>query len=107
MSNDTIDCCINHTLKINAYFDNSENILFAMLNDDENSIRQIAIERIIKAREHEDMSLIRKFKIPIVNFDALSYHIIITYNEDWFELRLTMDIPTNDLYIRVYILAAV
>ena len=95
LSNDTIDCCIKHTLKINAYFAHSENtikmnayfahsenILFAMLNDDDNSIRKIAIERIIKAREHEDMSLIRKFKIPIVNFDALSYHTIITYNED-------------------------
>ena len=103
LSNNTIDCCIKHTLKINAYFAHSENILFAMLNDNDNSIRQIAIERIIKAREHEDISLIRKFKIPIVNFDALSYHTIIIYNEDWVEPRLTMDIPTNDLHIRVSI----
>ena len=46
LSNDTIDCCIKHTLKSNAYFAHSENILFAMLNDDDNSIRKIANEEL-------------------------------------------------------------
>ena len=71
----------------NAYFAHGENILLTMLTDDDESVRGRAVDKVLQIRQYEDnigrtdenlsssanMTKVRKFKIPKIDFNAQSY----------------------------------
>jgi hypothetical protein len=64
-----VDSCIQR----NAYFAHPENLVLAMLADENGEIRQKAYEAIRSARNSEYISM-RKFQLPTINFNAHSYY---------------------------------
>lgn len=60
---------VDEVIQRNAYFCHVENILFAMLTDQQNHIRQLACRRILAAREVSTVG-VRMFRVPKVNFAA-------------------------------------
>ena len=77
-------------IKRNGYFLHSENLLLAMLADENSAIRNLAISRIQRAREIGEINL-RQFRVPWIDFTATVYHELICYADDWLEPRLTME----------------
>ena len=68
---------IDPVIQRNAYFANPENILLAMISDEQKHIRELAMRRILRARS--ESYGIRHFKIPPLRFDATEYFNLI----DW------------------------
>ncbi len=64
----------------NAYFAYPEHLLVTMLNDDEQHIRSNAVQLLLEARKKE-VSGIRKYEIPALNFEARSYHELISWDD--------------------------
>ena len=72
---------VEPTIRRNAYFAHSENILMAMVADTDQEKRKKAVQIIEKIRQGDifgDES-IRPFKVPTINFDAEEYDALI----DW------------------------
>lgn len=65
---------VNATLKRNGYFAHPENVLLAMVNDDNVAVRREGWLKIIYARRNElNNGIIRPFQIPEINFDCSGY----------------------------------
>ncbi len=64
----------------NAYFAYPEHLLVTMLNDDEQHIRSNAVKLLLEARKKE-VSSIRKYEIPALNFEVRSYHELISWDD--------------------------
>lgn len=64
---------IQACIQTNAFFSHPENILLAMLSDDRRKVRELSVERIIKARSNYDNETIRIFEVPTLNFEANDY----------------------------------
>lgn len=77
---DNLKNVIDPVIQRNGYFGHPENLLIAMLADDNKVIRELACRRILKARS-ERVTRIRKFKIPSFNFNALHYTDIIAWHD--------------------------
>ena len=94
---------VNEVVKTNGYFAHSENILLAMLGDEEKQIRQEAVEKIkeIRARKKNNKNNegIRMFKVPNINFFASNYTEMIKWNEDITEPPCTLKMKDEDLLI--------
>ena len=70
---------IDPVIQRNGYFAAPENLLLGLLTDKRKNIRELALRRILKARTiHNDG--IRKFKIPVINFDANDYVDLISWH---------------------------
>jgi len=72
----------------NAYFAHLENLLLAMISDEQSHIRTLGLRRIMKARSMKPSgngTTIRQFKMPELNFNANDYSEII----DWQKCSLT------------------
>ena len=69
-------------LQRNAYFAHHENVLFAMLADENPTIRELAWRRIKQSHSNESSKKVRKFKIRELNFDCKDYHNIIWQSID-------------------------
>lgn len=69
---------IDPVIKRNAFFAHSENVILAMLDDDRQFIRELALHRIIQARAQRSTTM-RIFAVPGLNFNATDYVDII----DW------------------------
>ena len=89
-------------LQRNGYFAHPENVLVAMLGDDNEDLRRLAVNKIFAIRSKipnvviendnfeggfikpvgvfDDSSTIRKFLIPKINFMAKSYHKMVNMN---------------------------
>lgn len=76
---DDLKSVIDPVIQRNAYFAHPENILLAMMKDKNKNIRELAVRRIIKARNQNKAQPIRKFVIPPLNFEASKYYELI----DW------------------------
>ena len=63
---------IDSVLQLNGYFGHLEDLLLAMTSDERQSIRELSLRQILKARL-EKSSTLRQFKIPKLNFDAGEY----------------------------------
>ena len=63
----------------NAFFSHPENIILSMITDPQKHIRQIGYRRIRKSRSNTPNKTVRKFQVPKLNFDCLSYTDLI----DW------------------------
>lgn len=65
---------VNATLQRNGYFAHAENVLLAMVNDDDINVRREGWLKIIHARRNElNNGIIRPFEIPKINFNCTSY----------------------------------
>ena len=89
-------------LQRNGYFAHPENVLVAMLGDDNEDLRRLAVNKIFAIRSKipnvviendnfeggfikpvgvfDDSSTIQKFLIPKINFMAKSYHKMVNMN---------------------------
>ncbi|GBP06283.1 Protein asteroid homolog 1 [Eumeta japonica] len=77
---------IDPVIQRNAYFAHPENLLLAMLTDEEKHIRELAARRILKARSSPSTGkLPRTFEVPELNFDAKSYIDLINWQETNFD----------------------
>lgn len=71
---------IDEVFKRNAFFANTENLLLAMTNDEQETVRELAWFRIKEARAvYKDQQ--RVFTLPSINFEATNYVDIIQWNE--------------------------
>lgn len=75
---------IDPVIQRNSYFGHCENIILAMMFDARISVRKMGMEKILQARALARNQL-RKFTLPILNFNAKDYYEIIT----WDEIELT------------------
>lgn len=77
-----IDRQITQTvLQRNAYWAHSENILIAMLADEHEDTRKMAVQTILRCRlsSMHSPKQVRQFLVPKVNFESEAYHQLI----DW------------------------
>ncbi|KAF2892021.1 hypothetical protein ILUMI_14152, partial [Ignelater luminosus] len=72
---------VDSVIERNAFFAHLENLLVGILFDDRDHIRELALQRIIKAREAESSTKRRIFKPPKINFSARDYTKIIMWHE--------------------------
>ena len=102
ISSSSIQAIMKDVMQRNGFFVHSENILVAMLSDDNKNLQRIAVNKILKVREsirgkplseteiltqdHVSSSSlssqeVRKFQIPQIDFGAKSYNAMIDLNE--------------------------
>lgn len=86
-----IKIIIDKVIQDNAYFAHPENVLVAMLVDTRQHIRELAVRRILKARQLGIGK--RIFKIPKINFDAQDYVDLI----DWSNCTVSEPPLTKDM----------
>lgn len=79
---------VEASIQINGYFCHPENILLAMLTDEDRSVRSEAYEKVLEARRHP-ASRIRQFLIPKINFHSTSYTTMI----DWANVKNLSEPP--------------
>ena len=85
-------------LNRNSYFAHSENILLAMLVDEDCDVRKIAVKKIIGIRAKKQLQ-VRKFEKPKVNFAAQKFYEMIDLSnmELLFEPPLLRGISNEEL----------
>jgi hypothetical protein len=77
---------VDPVIQRNAYFAHQENMLIAMITDENMSVRKLGYNKILKARlEKRETGNIRKFIIPQLNFQASSYVDMIS----WQSIKIT------------------
>ena len=67
---------VDKTIQINGYFAHSENILLAMLADEQQKFRERAVKIILGLREKGEKSTdgeFREFLVPNINFSKLIF----------------------------------
>ena len=66
----------------NAYFAHPENVLLAMMTDEDCNKRAKAVNIVLNLRDQksEILSQIRKFHVPQINFDASDWDELINWN---------------------------
>lgn len=97
---DNIITIIDKVIAGNAYFAHSENLLTAMLVDERPHIRELALRRILKARQNKPNN-VRIFKVPKINFAATDYTELIDWTHNVTEPPLTMHISDEDLHLMI------
>lgn len=71
---------VRDTIQTNAFFAHHENVLLAILNDDDQRIRLRGWKKILKIRKNQsENDQIRQFRVPLLNFNANHYSQI----SDW------------------------
>lgn len=78
---DNLRSVIDSVIERNAFFAHPENLLVSMLHDDRDHIRELALRRIINAREAQRSTKRRIFKTPKINFSAGDYTEMIVWHE--------------------------
>jgi len=69
---------VNRVLQRNAFFAHPENMLIAMLLDEEEHVRELGWRRILKCRINSSGGR-RIFVLPKLNFDAVHYYEMINW----------------------------
>ena len=73
-------------LQKNGYFAHSENVLVAMVNDENKIIRELGLRRVLRSRKlSNSVTNTKTFKIPNINFDADNFCDMI----DWQNVEVT------------------
>lgn len=91
---------MDETIQRNGFFAHPENILLAMIHDDQQSIRQKAYNKILLARNTQKMStnIVRQFLVPTINFNAKTYCELVSWkNVDLTEPPLTKHLTNFEL----------
>ncbi|CAH1110847.1 unnamed protein product [Psylliodes chrysocephalus] len=76
---ETITAVVDKAILNNAFYAHPKNILVAMLADERKHIRELAVRRILKARNKPEG--VRVFRIPNLNFEAQDYIDLIKWAE--------------------------
>ena len=76
----------------NCFFAHPDNLLLAMLTDDDRDIRELASNRILKARNIRRNTL-RQFHLPVIKFDSESYTDMINWPENISEPPILKFLP--------------
>lgn len=93
----TLKNVIDKIIQINGYFAHPENLLLAMLGDQQLHVRELALRHILKSRSMS-VSAIRKFRVPKINFNANDYIEIIEWQTFTLtESPLTKKLSTKEL----------
>jgi len=69
---------VDPVIQRNGYFGHPENMILALLTDDQEPIRQLGLRRLLKARKNVHRG-IRVFKIPELNYEATTYIDLINW----------------------------
>lgn len=72
---------VDSVIERNAFFAHPENLLVSMMFDNRDHIRELALRRIIEARNTVRSIKRRIFKPPKINFCAKDYTKIIMWDE--------------------------
>ena len=64
---------VKPVIKNNGYFAHSECLLLSMIVDQNVNLRKLAALRILKDQKSENASTKRSYRIPSINFEAVSY----------------------------------
>ncbi|GBO23346.1 hypothetical protein AVEN_235140-1 [Araneus ventricosus] len=97
---DNVKQIIYKVFSNNAYFAHPEHLLLIMLHDSRKHIRELAVRRILAARDKKTKNSggLRFFKLPKLNFEAADYIDLIDWsNSVVTEPPLTMHIKDKDL----------
>lgn len=82
----------------NAYFAHQENVILAMLGDENETVREMAVKSILAARRLKIPAKLRKFKLPEINFNAQVYYEMTTSNQPLnLEPPVTKGLPKSTL----------
>lgn len=94
---------VDESIQRNGFFAHHENLMLAMIRDKKKKIRQLAFQRISKARKNRDKKSIasngvRQFVVPEIKFDAKNYNSLINWTKTQVtEPPLTMKFSLQDL----------
>lgn len=92
---------IKNTLRNNFFFAHSENLLLAMLFDENPEMRRNGFEKILHLRNtsEQEYGIVRDYKAPIINFDCENYQELIDWEVNITEPPLTRSIPYEELKV--------
>lgn len=65
------------TIQRNSFFAHPDNVLLAMLQDDEAHVREMAVQRILKVRNDSKGNIVCGFQLPELRVDASCYYDLI------------------------------
>lgn len=90
---------VDKCLRRNAYFAHTENLLIAMMLDDREVVRKLAIRRILAARNKKKSGIVRKFIVPSsFNLEAKDIIDLINWQEELvYEPPLTQTMSDDSL----------
>ena len=109
-SNSKIRSTALNNLQKNAYFAHGKNILLNMLADDDKSIRERAVDKVLQTRQYEYNSgrtdenmpssahtpKVSSFEVPKIDFNEQSHDTLISINEECMtEPLLRLQFPYN------------
>lgn len=86
---DKLKTIVDPIIQRNGYFCYSENLLLCMISDSRRNVRELAVRRILKARNNQNDKRRRCFEIPELNFNCLEYYEII----DWQQIKNLTEPP--------------
>jgi hypothetical protein len=96
--NDKVKSVVQPVIQRNAFFAHPENLLLAMIQDENHSFRELGWRRIQKARNEAKTGVVRKFIIPKLNFECQNYTEIINWkNTVVTEPPLTLTLADHDI----------
>jgi len=95
---DELKAIVDPVIQHNSYFAHPKNLLLAMMTNDRPQIRELALRRILKARDQLKRKGVRQFTVSLIDFDCTDYTAMI----DWTTVRVTeppftMSISDDDL----------
>ena len=78
---------LESVVKKGAYYAYQKNVLIAMINDNNVTIRDLGFRRILKARQESEEtsrhpSIIRQFKVSVINIKAENYTELFHWESD-------------------------
>lgn len=89
---------IDPVIQRNAYFAHPENLLLSLLTDEQQHLREIAVNKIMNARNSPVTgNKPRVFEVPEINFNAICYNEIINWPEIDFDPPILRNYSNEDL----------
>ena len=96
---------LESVVKRGAYYAHQENVLIAMINDNNVTIRELGFRGISKKRQKSEEtsrhpSIIRQIKVPEININAENYTELLHWESDHqcTEPSITMAISKEELF---------
>ena len=90
---------VNENIFTNGYFAHSENILLAMLADENQEYRKKAVNKILEIRKNKPSTnkQLRKFVVPKIRLDASNYTEMIDWKSKFTEPPVTKHLSDKEL----------
>ncbi len=88
---------VKNCVERNAFFAHSENVLLAQLTSDNKVERNIAVHKILNIRKRSAEEIVRRFKVPEINFKATKWIDIAIADSKDTEPPFTLNMSEDDL----------